>query len=218
MENFYIYQHCSMTEKAEIILIDRRTIAREIIDTISKSLPDARVSLRGSVQSEPDDELSDIDILVDHKHRFDSDVADSVVNCLRSNYELLFEDWAKGFLPEECVITFFFKGFPLHCFVEISIIVSENRRRLSPESISQNYPDHYIKMWAIASKKYSRGGENFELSYLTRRILKSSVEEIGSPLEALNNTFHAFAVELESKYPTLYKNCKNYIKMIEQAH
>lgn len=198
-------------------MIDRKIIAYEIIDAISKSLSDARVSLRGSVLSGEDDDLSDIDILVEHEQRLDSDVADSVVNCLKGNYQVLFEDWAKGFLPKECVITFFIEGFPLHCFVEISIIVPEDRRCLSPEVISQNYPDHYLKMWVIASKKVNRGGENIELSYLTNHILKSRVEEIGSSSEALKNTFYAFAADLEYKYPSLYKSCIKYIKTIEQA-
>ena len=200
------------------ILINRKIIANEIIDTISKSLSDAKVSLRGSVLSGRDDELSDIDILVEHEQRLDSDVADSVVNCLKGNYQVLFEDWAKGFLPKECVISFFIEGFPLHCFVEISIIVPEDHRCLSPEAISQNYPDHYLKMWVIASKKLSRGIENFELSYLTHHILKSSAEKIGSPSEALKNTFCAFGADLESTYPSLYKSCIDYIKTIEPSH
>jgi predicted nucleotidyltransferase len=201
-----------------IVLIDRKKTAYEIINTISKSIPSAEVSLRGSVLSGRDDELSDIDILVEHEKMTDSDVANSVINCLKKTYKVLFEDWAKGFLPKECVVTFFFEGFPLHCFVEVAIIVPEKYRKLSPELISQKFPDHYLKMWAIASKKYSRGIENFELSYLTHHILKSKVEEVGSPYEALKNTFFTFSADSKDKYPSLCKSCKNYIESIEQVH
>ena len=45
-------------------MFDRKEKAIALIATISKSIPDIHVSLRGSVLSGADDELSDIDILV----------------------------------------------------------------------------------------------------------------------------------------------------------
>ena len=198
-------------------MFNRKEKAKALIATISKSISDVNVSLRGSVFAGKDDELSDIDISVKHSNMKDIDIANSVIKSMKIEHDVLFEDWATAFLPKECVITFFIKDYPLHCFVETSIVVPKNNQTLKSEQISRKYPDHFLKIWIIAIKRFIRNTKNVDLQYLSRVLLQSDVAEVGGPLIVLKKTFDSIAEESKQKYPTLYTSCVKYLNYIEHG-
>jgi predicted nucleotidyltransferase len=194
----------------------REEIAAEVMERLSIQLPGAAVSLRGSLASGNVDEYSDIDIGVEDTTRTDQVAAASVIQCMHDSCDVVFYDWAKSLLPNECVITFFLGNLPLHWNIDIEITVPRSNRLLSSEAITYKQPDHLLKLWVIVGKHLVRNsiGHREEIDGLCRKILgadvtsKSSVQKMRCLLESLRS-------QAETAYPAFLDKCEAFMKRIE---
>ena len=150
--------------------IERKELIQELLHFFGK-LPEVNsVKLRGSIVSGKTDRFSDIDLLVEGAISDIETFATLTLQRINSHFEIEFFDWATSLMPNEYIVTFYFKNTSIFWNIDVQFI-SDSIHKSSSKFIN-NPIYHLIKLWIL------------NLKYLQRQQYdKLTVEKLARKLE-----------------------------------
>lgn len=88
----------------------------------------------------------------------------------------MFNDWSPSLLPNEYVISFVHKDFPVFCLIDIQVLATPHFSSLVEVSVNKYH--HLLKLWIINLKYFLKGNEKaeFNIIKLAKRILNKEIE------------------------------------------
>ncbi len=162
--------------------------------------------------------MSDIDIGIRNRHLTNRELAEAVVSVMEHSYRILFYDWAKSLLPEECVISFFVVDLPIFWSIDFEIIVDSEKRVLSPDTVTNSKTGHFLKLWIATAKHHARHHENAtqEIERLYRKMFGTQGGKGGST-GRLRSILEVIGQDAPKEYSSLLEECERFQRKIEQA-
>lgn len=187
------------------------TLANKVIKAIEKCDIVTKVNLRGSIANGNVDRYSDIDLDV---HILNSDVISAsrqVLDSIKTEFELLIDDWALSFMPKVFVHTLYLDETELFNFVDIEYNFDNVPKY---EGITNNRLSHEIKLLVLNIKRINRNdGRHITLPRMYNRLLGGSLDtDFSEQLQAIHT--YLLNQNPNEKQKKLLELCSKEINML----
>ncbi|GGA60012.1 hypothetical protein GCM10008025_00050 [Ornithinibacillus halotolerans] len=163
--------------------------------------------LRGSLSNGNHDEFSDIDIGIDVTGSDNGEFAKELPSLISSNFNILFHDWSPSLLPEEYVITFVHKDFPIFWIIDVQVMATPHHPTLTEVQVNKYH--HLLKLWILNLKYYLRGNEEADenIVKLAKRTFNKEVENTDVPY-LLSQILKEIKENVEPALHTFIEKCE----------
>ncbi|MEN2467794.1 nucleotidyltransferase domain-containing protein [Ornithinibacillus sp. JPR2-1] len=181
--------------------------ANELIAFFRKHPSVQRTFLRGSLSKGNHDEYSDIDIGIDVSGSDNGEFAKELPSLIQSNFNILFYDWSPSLLPNEYVISFVQKDFPVFWLIDIQVMATPHIPSLIEVPVNKYH--HLLKLWILNLKYFLRGNEEaeFNIVKLAKRTLNKEIEN-NNILYLMSQIIKEIKVNIEPELHDFIEKCE----------
>ena len=197
--------------------MDRLNLAINIVESLKNMGVVSDVGIKGSLANGATDRFSDIDIHLSSDSVVDRYLIEEVSDLIEAQFDLLFSDWARSFLPELRIKSYYLKNLPIFWNIDIEFRVAEEQKTITKEEIIYHPQEHYLKLWCLTLKHIHRRIENAGnmARGLHKRVLGTN-ETDGEPSIALMKEVLEFlSLPLPSKFDAFLSECEKELTLAE---
>ena len=161
-----------------------RDIANDIIDFLNEISSVKKCSIYGSLLTDTQDELSDIDIEVDVSGYDNGEFMLKLVELLKEKFCIYYSDYAPSLIPDKYVVSIAIDKDNPFLLVDLCCIAEPHCTTVTKQQVLKKNTKytHILKLWTANLKHYARGNECYD--DIIRMAQKLAFEDIDTKDEA----------------------------------